>query len=883
MARVVRPHHHLFLAGVTVLILAGPAALLGVSGGPRSRAPVQRQGGVSQPPQVLTGEGPWKVPVHSSSEAVEGGGTVSIAIDLTTRRVSGRSSGSLHVFRSFMAAGHPLRDVVYDLSRTFAGTLDANGRGFRAHFAGFEPDAPPFALNAPLGSPRNLIAIALSDPIVGVIENGVASGGFFHGMFSTGEIGGTLDFSIKLSGGPAGKPVVKPSTAAPPAAPGTLFPATMSCRVVDVEGHPLEGVHVGYGEHRKGDAPNAPSASAKLVTDRNGLVSVSVRKRDSESVKFGVSERSRFEFHSAPVERSRDNAASDCTIVLLSGDAFANLLRTEMFDLFAKTCLPRGDIEGIKSAKITTEPAYEGQTASVYLSNDQTLHVLPRLLDGEWPEARREGFHEFSHWISDHLIDPGKKTRGTHNNWVATGDSLSPVIDGRQTAFEEGAADFIAYLYFKAKGEDYQRDLNQQVAVASLQQPVNVGRADRVEGAVTAFLLDYYKKEIDKGPQGIANVLSDFVSTIKRRAGPGPVRLLGASPARTIREFIASKASALAKGEQACGVPLDEGGRDALNALIGVYGFEDGLPFCQLTTTDDAALARFAAENGIDRTVLAPGTFAPTPGKRYAIPVNTGEVSVVTPSHEALMRGKIPTARFKNDVPAGFTVSPDGRVRIDQGAAVVTDGPVDAGPVHVNDDGTEYLVEVTSERTTVTVADGRVTLSAGAAKVVLDAGESSTYEHGAFAATPSPSRAEGADAVPPGSSLRPPPASDASWAADRRLLYIGIVAIAAVALVVVVLSRRRKPVPVDVLALGQTHTLTEAGHAARVHAISTPDGAEIWVDGKFVGQTPSMLRLSAGHHEVVMSLSGYQTWRRQIAIGDDADLTLKVAFETERA
>ncbi|MCL4401864.1 MAG: PEGA domain-containing protein, partial [Acidobacteria bacterium] len=45
---------------------------------------------------------------------------------------------------------------------------------------------------------------------------------------------------------------------------------------------------------------------------------------------------------------------------------------------------------------------------------------------------------------------------------------------------------------------------------------------------------------------------------------------------------------------------------------------------------------------------------------------------------------------------------------------------------------------------------------------------------------------------------------------------------------------------------------------------SDPDGAEIQVDGKYVGNTPSRLRLTAGDHDIRVSAKGRHAWRRII-------------------
>jgi PEGA domain len=52
---------------------------------------------------------------------------------------------------------------------------------------------------------------------------------------------------------------------------------------------------------------------------------------------------------------------------------------------------------------------------------------------------------------------------------------------------------------------------------------------------------------------------------------------------------------------------------------------------------------------------------------------------------------------------------------------------------------------------------------------------------------------------------------------------------------------------------------------ARVHITSTPDGGEIYIDGKFVGNTPSYLTLPAGEHTVRITFGGKE-WSRSVQI-----------------
>jgi len=61
-----------------------------------------------------------------------------------------------------------------------------------------------------------------------------------------------------------------------------------------------------------------------------------------------------------------------------------------------------------------------------------------------------------------------------------------------------------------------------------------------------------------------------------------------------------------------------------------------------------------------------------------------------------------------------------------------------------------------------------------------------------------------------------------------------------------------------------TASLTNAAMTI-VDIASTPSGADIEVDGKFVGSTPSSISLPAGDHEVAVKKSGFVAWDRKIS------------------
>ncbi|HKM79529.1 MAG TPA: PEGA domain-containing protein [Candidatus Acidoferrum sp.] len=61
---------------------------------------------------------------------------------------------------------------------------------------------------------------------------------------------------------------------------------------------------------------------------------------------------------------------------------------------------------------------------------------------------------------------------------------------------------------------------------------------------------------------------------------------------------------------------------------------------------------------------------------------------------------------------------------------------------------------------------------------------------------------------------------------------------------------------------------------------STPEAADIEVDGSFVGSTPSAIDLATGEHTVIISKKGFEPWKRTIKL---ASGDIKVNAELEKA
>lgn len=62
---------------------------------------------------------------------------------------------------------------------------------------------------------------------------------------------------------------------------------------------------------------------------------------------------------------------------------------------------------------------------------------------------------------------------------------------------------------------------------------------------------------------------------------------------------------------------------------------------------------------------------------------------------------------------------------------------------------------------------------------------------------------------------------------------------------------------------------------------SNPDGADITVDDKYMGSTPSTLKLAAGDHKIKLEKPGFKTWERTLTVGEGSSATVNATLEKE--
>jgi len=75
----------------------------------------------------------------------------------------------------------------------------------------------------------------------------------------------------------------------------------------------------------------------------------------------------------------------------------------------------------------------------------------------------------------------------------------------------------------------------------------------------------------------------------------------------------------------------------------------------------------------------------------------------------------------------------------------------------------------------------------------------------------------------------------------------------------------------------------EAAHSAAstVSFSSEPNGADIYIDGKFVGQTPATISVQPGSHVVLVKLMGRKNWQRDLEVLNDSQVALRPVLEPQ--
>jgi serine protease Do len=74
----------------------------------------------------------------------------------------------------------------------------------------------------------------------------------------------------------------------------------------------------------------------------------------------------------------------------------------------------------------------------------------------------------------------------------------------------------------------------------------------------------------------------------------------------------------------------------------------------------------------------------------------------------------------------------------------------------------------------------------------------------------------------------------------------------------------------------------QASGTGKLTVNSNPDGADVYVDGKFVGNTPSTFALNIGPHKVEVKNPKMKAWERTLELLKDSEVNLKATLEPEK-
>ncbi len=73
-------------------------------------------------------------------------------------------------------------------------------------------------------------------------------------------------------------------------------------------------------------------------------------------------------------------------------------------------------------------------------------------------------------------------------------------------------------------------------------------------------------------------------------------------------------------------------------------------------------------------------------------------------------------------------------------------------------------------------------------------------------------------------------------------------------------------------------TAAQDGGFGSVKVSSDPAGADIYLDGQFVGNTPSLLHVAAGPHKIEIQSGKTKPWERDLTVLKDSDVTVHAAL-----
>ena len=82
--------------------------------------------------------------------------------------------------------------------------------------------------------------------------------------------------------------------------------------------------------------------------------------------------------------------------------------------------------------------------------------------------------------------------------------------------------------------------------------------------------------------------------------------------------------------------------------------------------------------------------------------------------------------------------------------------------------------------------------------------------------------------------------------------------------------------------VAQSDQPSSPASTAKVMVSSEPTGGDIYVDGNFMGNTPSLIELPAGSHTVRVKAKGQKQWSRTVSLTAGSKVTVQAVLDAER-
>lgn len=458
----------------------------------------------------------------------------------------------------------------------------------------------------------------------------------------------------------------------------------LECSVKDLDGNPVDGAIIKYNVYNRTDAKN-PIHSYESITREDGSYSNVIPRKGSYSITISVEYPMDIDMPRLIKKiKVRSDRVGNCSFTLYNPDQVERKIKSDLEKFLRDACFPPNLIEKIRNAKIK---AGTGVTNSLYDPNDKTLYLSQGDMNAGWDELQKALAHELGHWVSDNLIDDGKNVGGSHDVWEPTVSS-SWFIDAGETAYEEAMAEFFAIMYLKSQGRTYDplfETPEQSYQVLGL-HPL---KGHLIEGVITSFLYQYYKDSLNLLKTPPAQVFGDFFQSTKDGVGRIFTR-----PPRTVEEFIAARKKGTG-GSWDCQVS-NTGNLDRL-----VTDF-------RLTEEGRARILLEESSESDDLENLKLSSNILAANQEVVIPKDSGLVAVQWSDRSKRRQGKIPMVYFSKDA-TSFQVSSDGKsIILEDGKAYAMDADIETPSLRITGLGTEYVVEVSADKETVTVLEGSV-------------------------------------------------------------------------------------------------------------------------------------------------------------------------------